>query len=105
LTSTLERTNKEDEQTLVEQEDGGGYALTTYVPLTKETIAIKDNHVVGMVQMFESSNDLNFHVNLDMQIQLHTHAQKLGSVSKMIVSTSISKGGTTNSQHIVALGR
>jgi hypothetical protein len=51
LISSLEWTNKEDEQTPVEQEDGGGCALTTYAPLTKEIIAIKDNHVVGMVQI------------------------------------------------------
>ncbi len=67
MTSSLERTNKEDEQTLVEQEDGGGCALTTYVPLTREIIVIKDNHVVGMVQMSESSNNFDLHVSSEMQ--------------------------------------
>ncbi len=67
MTSSLEWTNKQEEQTLVEQEGGGGCALTTYVPLTREIIVIKDDHVVGMVQMFESSNNFDIHVSSDMQ--------------------------------------
>ncbi len=62
----------------MEQKDGGGCALITNVPSTKETIIVKDNHVVGMVQMFESSHEFDLHVSLDMQTQLHTRAQNWG---------------------------
>ncbi len=58
--------------------------------------------MVGMVQMSESPNNFDLYVSLNKQTQSHTWAQKLGSGSKMIVSTSIPKGGMTNSQHIVA---
>lgn len=95
MTSSFERINKEDEHTLMEQKDGGGCALTTYVPSIKETIVVKDDHVVGMVQMFKSSNDFDLHVNLDKQTRLHTHAQILGSGFKMIMSTFILEGGMT----------
>jgi hypothetical protein len=59
LTSSLERTNKEDEHTLVEQKDGDGCAVTTYAPSIRETIVVKDHHVVGVVQMFKSSNNFD----------------------------------------------
>jgi hypothetical protein len=76
----------------------GFVALTTYAPSIRETIVIKEDHVVGMVQMFKSSNDFDFHANSNKQ----AWAQILGSGSKMIMSTSIPKGGMTNFQHIVA---
>lgn len=57
---------------------------------------------MGMVQMFESSHDFHFHASLNMQTQLHKWTQKLGSGSKMTMSTSIPKGHMTNSQHVVA---
>jgi len=60
LTSSLEQTNEEDEHTLVEQKDGGGCALTTYVPPIRETIVVKDNHVVGMVQILSHLRNLIF---------------------------------------------
>ncbi len=86
----------------MEQKDGGGCVLITDVPSTKETIVVKDDHVVGMVQMFESCHDFDIHVSLDMQTQLHTRAQKLASGSKMTMSTNIPKGGMTNFRHVVA---
>lgn len=60
LTSSLEQINKEDEHTPMEQKDGGGCELTTDVPSTREIIVVKDDHVVGMLQMSKSSHDLIF---------------------------------------------
>ncbi len=55
----------------MEQKDGGGCVLTTYVRSIRETIVVKDDHAVGVVQMFKSSNNFDFHVNLDKQTQSH----------------------------------
>jgi hypothetical protein len=56
----------------VEQKDASGCVLTTHVPSIREIIVVKDNHVLGVVQMFKSSNDFDFHVNLDKQTQSHS---------------------------------
>jgi hypothetical protein len=67
MTSTLEQTNKEDQHTPMEQKDGGNCALTIDYPSTRENIVVKDDHVVAMVKMFESSHDFHLHVNSNKQ--------------------------------------